>query len=426
MSAPKLIGRWALGSLLLALGIALVGLWLRQSERAPFWGGLLLAFGEAALVGGLADWFAVRALFARPLGLPFPHVALIPRNRARITRAVRQLIEQEWLPQDFLAAKLEGFDFAGQLVVPALDAIRPHLRELLRQTARDLLERASPGEGADLLTRGLGGALTEEKVGPFLAGLVNRARENRWMQPVLTEWALRLQRWAGSPACHSAIRGRLERAALSYQETSPARSILFSIAELFGSIDLDQATDALQAELSRFAEDQLKIDGPLQRTVSDSLAGIEHRLLRDPNYLHDLRAAVLDTTRSEMLGGLLAQVLASLKQEGLRELEREDSKLADWAAEALDAMLQRLRDDRALADRLNPWCRRVAVQLLDRHHAVIGNLVEEQLGRLSDERLTQLIEDRVGEDLNWIRLNGTFVGGLIGVGLYLLFRLVGG
>src|SRR5262249_1342486 len=162
-----------------------------------------------------------------------------------------------------------------------------------------LLERASPGEGADLLARGLGGALTEEKVGPFLAGLVRRARENRWMQPVLTEWAMRLQRWAGSAECHSAIRGRLAPAALGYPETSAARSIMFSIAELFGGIDLDHAAEALQAEMRRFAEDQLKIDGPLQRTVSDSLAGIEHRLLRDPEYLHDLRTAVLDTTRGE-------------------------------------------------------------------------------------------------------------------------------
>ncbi len=102
---PKRVGLWAQLSLLLALGIALLGVCLQQGGLAPFWGGLLLAFGEAALVGGLADWFAVRALFAHPLGLPFPHTAVIPRNRRRITHEVSNLVLTEWLPLSVLSAR---------------------------------------------------------------------------------------------------------------------------------------------------------------------------------------------------------------------------------------------------------------------------------------------------------------------------------
>ena len=76
-----------------------------------------------------------------------------------------------------------------------------------------------------------------------------------------------------------------------------------------------------------------------------------------------------------------------------------------------------------MRERVNAWCRQVAVAQLDRHHALIGTLVEEQMNRLSDEKMTELIQIRVGEDLNWIRLNGTFVGGMIGVGLYLVVAL---
>ena len=89
---PNRIDRLARLSLLLALAVALLGFVLRDSQVAPFWGGLLLAFGEAALVGGLADWFAVRALFVHPFGLPFPHTAIIPRNRLRIVREIRSLV----------------------------------------------------------------------------------------------------------------------------------------------------------------------------------------------------------------------------------------------------------------------------------------------------------------------------------------------
>src|SRR4051812_16620915 len=189
------IERWAAGSLLLALGLAGVGLWLRETT-SRFWGGLLLAFGEAALVGGLADWFAVRALFVHPFGIPFPHTALIPRNRPRIVREIRELVQNEWLPRSLLTAKVEVFDFVGDGLLPIVAPLKPHLREVVRRVARDVLEETSPHALAGFLGRGLAGSLDADKVGPFLADLAGRAREQRWLQPLLHEWVQRLQHWA--------------------------------------------------------------------------------------------------------------------------------------------------------------------------------------------------------------------------------------
>jgi uncharacterized membrane-anchored protein YjiN (DUF445 family) len=92
----------------------------------------------------------------------------------------------------------------------------------------------------------------------------------------------------------------------------------------------------------------------------------------------------------------------------------------------LDGWLRGVEQDERAREQVNAWCRHLAVTLMERHHPIIGLLVEEQLNRLSDESLVELIERKVGEDLNWIRLNGTFVGGVIGVALYLLFALIGG
>src|ERR1700683_4589226 len=106
MSAASSVRRIAGWSLVGALALAVLGKLLEHLVPAPFWGGLLVAFAEAALVGGLADWFAVRALFAHPFGVPFPHTALIPRNRLRIVREVGQLVQNEWLPQSLLRSKV--------------------------------------------------------------------------------------------------------------------------------------------------------------------------------------------------------------------------------------------------------------------------------------------------------------------------------
>src|SRR5438876_280957 len=128
---PRRIDRWAKLSLLLALWLAVLGLYLQQSGLARFWGGLLLAFGEAALIGGLADWFAVRALFVHPLGLPFPHSALIPRNRVRIIREIRNLLLTEWLPLSLLRERVSAFDFVGA-GLPLAERLRPRFNELMR------------------------------------------------------------------------------------------------------------------------------------------------------------------------------------------------------------------------------------------------------------------------------------------------------
>ena len=101
-------------------------------------------------------------------------------------------------------------------------------------------------------------------------------------------------------------------------------------------------------------------------------------------------------------------------------VQAENSFWVALAMKQVDAWLVRVAEDPALRDRVNEWCRQAAIHQLEQHHGLIGVLVEEQMNRLSDEDLTELIQARVGEDLNWIRLNGTFVGGLIGVVLYLL------
>src|SRR5262249_22337731 len=151
MSASKRVGRWAKASLLLALGVAIAALLLRNSGSAPVLGSMMLAFGEAALVGGLADWFAVRALFAHPFGIPFPHSALIPRNRRRIVAEIRGLVENEWLPRPMLVGRVRSYDFVGEAILPFVGSHKDTLRDLLRTVARNVLADVPPPHIAGFL-----------------------------------------------------------------------------------------------------------------------------------------------------------------------------------------------------------------------------------------------------------------------------------
>src|SRR5262249_18846343 len=153
MAASMGVGRWAKLSLLAALAVAIAGLLLRDSGAAPLVGGMLLACGEAALVGGLADWFAVPALLAHPFGIPFPHSALIPRNRRRIVAEIRGLVENEWLPRPMLITRINAFDFVGDAILPFVHSHKERLQDLLRTVARNVLADIPPEQVARFLPR---------------------------------------------------------------------------------------------------------------------------------------------------------------------------------------------------------------------------------------------------------------------------------
>jgi len=308
--------------------------------------------------------------------------------------------------------------------MPIIEPLRPHLREVLRSLGRDILDELSPEQLAAFLARGLAGSVSPEKVGPFMADLARRAREQGWLEPLLREWVKRLHHWAASPESKAVIQERLQQAADSYRERDWFKRFTYRVAEKFGGVDLGQAAELLQAEVYRFTMDQLSDHSQVQQIVRDGLANIEARLRDDPTFLEDVRRFILETSETGTLTLLLQPVLASLREEGRREVDRPDSHFLEQAMAHFDRWMERLAKDEGLREEVNAWLRRHVATLIEQHHSLVGVLVEENLNRLSEEKLSELIQSKVGDDLNWIRLNGSFVGGLIGVALYLVFTLL--
>ena len=419
MNRPRPIGRLALGSLVFAALVVVVGKVLDHPDRIPFWGGLLAAFGEAALVGGLADWFAVRALFAHPLGLPFPHTALIPHNRRRIVHEIRALVETEWLPRSLLVAKVSAFDFVAR-ITPALDLVRGPLRDLLRAALGFALRGLDPQALAKRLAGAVGQGVAPEQAAALVADVIAQARERRWLTPVVVDLVAHLERWSGSPTSRKMIRAKLEQAAESYRKAGAWKDLALSLGEIFGGVDLDRAALTLQQELQRFAREQQEADAPMHAWLDDALLDLDRRLRHDPEMAAGIQNVLAD---SDGLAGLAERLLIQLRD---LLLARLDDPEEPWSRLFLDQAERWLRDLAENPERraaVNAWAGGLAVRLVEEHHSLIGNLVAEQMNRLSGEQLSALIQDRVGEDLNWIRLNGTFVGGLIGVAIYLVVAL---
>ncbi len=319
-------------------------------HRHPAWS-WLRAFAEAALVGGLADWFAVTALFRHPLRLPIPHTAIIPANKDRIGDAFADFLERHFLTRDVLAAELAEVDIAAIVANWLLDPVQR--RWLAAQTLHTLVSEWRPG-------------------------------------PVIADWLA------------SAIAQGLHQR-------------LFDQLLMAASSLLDEQSDPIYRKVSE------KSPRWMPRRFNDEFFV---RLMQGLSELLDeMRAPDSDARqRFTLAAQRLRERLASgaLDQAIAVEMSRALSQglLAAHADHGLAAFARQLAEEPALRERLNRWARRQAVILLVRQRQRIVGLIRRVVHGWDADTVSERVERYVGRDLQYIRINGTLVGGLVGMLLH--------
>ena len=386
------------------------------------WLHLLTAGFEAALVGGLADWFAVTALFRRPLGLPIPHTALLRERRDKLIEGIVSMVENEWLsptvigerlarvaPSALVAEWLGDPEHVGRLGGP--------LRDLLRALARLLAEP----EVAALAERTIQGQLRElpidRAMGPWLTRMMAGASAAAAFDTLVTS----LANLAARPRTAAELRYWLDRSAQKLHEEGKRLVPLVLRRRVVQRKIVEAVCGYAASELGSAAGSP---DHPLRRLVFGALASFADRLgAGEPAALaqtEQVRTALVESLEA---GPLVRAALAQLRAQLEHDLDDPQSYLSGMVDRELRAGILDLLTDPARAAAFDHWVRTMAHDLLERHHHQIGVTVRENLEALDPDLLVARIEDRVGSDLQYIRLNGAVVGGLIGV-LLALARLL--
>ncbi|MFA7430713.1 MAG: DUF445 domain-containing protein [Rhodospirillaceae bacterium] len=366
------------------------------------WTGLVRASAEAALIGGLADWFAVTALFRRPLGLPIPHTALIPRNKDRIGRRLGQFVTTNFLDPVLIHERMRSLGLAGRaggwLAHPAnakraaarISALIPAMLNAtddagLREQVRKMLSaRLRAADLAPLAGR-LIGAVPEAEIDRMVERLVAVAREA-------------LVRNEGR--IHDRVAQRNAWWIPSAVDKKVASALIAGVHELLDELaDREHPTRlAFQASLDA-GRDRLR-DDPEQAL---HLNALKNRVLRDPQ-VQALLARLWDEVRRWLLEGA----------------SQPDSRFNQALADSLQALGRRLQDDATLRQALDDRLERAVAAVLIPWRAEIGAFIEDVVRRWDATSTAARIELEVGKDLQYIRVNGTLVGALVGAALYLL------
>lgn len=412
----------------ISLGFAVAGtigcrLAIVLRATSPWWLELTAAGFEAAVVGGLADWFAVTALFRHPLGIPIPHTAIIPARRQKIVEGIVSMIEDEWLSPDVIGARLQRFAPSALVVEwlrdPAhVQRLGEPLRDVLRSLARILTER----EVAEFVDRTLRDQLRDLPIDPSTGRWLRRAVESESATTAFRTLALSLANLAERPRTSAQLQWWLERGARKLREEGKRLVPLFLRRKIVQRKIIEATCGYASAELRSAARD---VDHPLRTVVRDALRGFANRLADGDVHalaqVQKLREAMLESLEAApLVRDMLAQLRARLEQ----DLGEPHGYLAGLVDRELRAGIVDLLDDPHRSAAFDQWIRQTANDLLRRHHHQIGVTVRENLEALETDALVAQIEDRVGADLQFIRLNGAVVGGLIGL-LLAVLRLLG-
>jgi uncharacterized membrane-anchored protein YjiN (DUF445 family) len=361
----------------------------------------LEAFAEAALVGGLADWFAVVALFRHPAGLPLPHTAIIPNNKERIGRQLGEFVESNFLTPENIMAKLRTLDLAGLVVAWFADA--EHARRLVA-AARAEIPRFVDAVDEPEIERAIGRVLTGEierldlsrLAAAFLTVLTRAGRHQHFLDellPVLAEWLGRNR---------EELKLRFRRRTLlklPWVDAYVVERLVDGIVELLG-------------EIARTPEHELR--AAFDSYVWDLIANLKNDP-RTARGLDDLRALIL---RSRATTTFVSAAWRAIKTRLKAAALENDSASDALIARLVTRLANEVSADRPLLDRLNANVLAAVEATLRSSKNQFAALIEEIVRKWDTQLVTEKVELELGPDLQFIRLNGTFIGGLAGVALH--------
>lgn len=393
----------------LALCVAVFAL-AKSFEHIHPWLGFVAAFAEAATIGGLADWYAVVALFRRPLGLPIPHTAIIPENQNRIADNLGRFIEVNFLAPEPVREKLAEVDFSALVADWLADTERA--AGLSR-----FVVRLVPQTLAAIEQSGLRGFVTSrmleqiEKVplAPLAAELLSALTDDRRHQKLFDEFTKVIGRFLNDEKALATMREKIREELPSLFNLFRAdayllKKIVASAGSLLDEVRADP-DHPMRAEFDRFAQ------------------GFIEKLRTSKQYAKRAEKLKRDFLARPEVTGLAGEMWASLSQFIEQDAKAPNSVIRAHLANMFVEVGRHLAGDAQIRADMNQGFVVALASFVESQKAGVSTFIADQVKRWDLAQLTRLIEMNIGRDLQYIRFNGMIIGGLAGVLLYVAERL---
>jgi len=394
--------------------------------QGGFWRILATGF-EAGTIGALADWFAVSALFHRiPIPIISRHTNIIVKNRQKMTEAIVELVTTKWLSSEVIHQKLQGMGMAkgvfALLEKPrnlglSMDFIRYVLRQMvvsLDSPRVVLMVRNSLRQQAD-----------DFDIAAPLGGWLQKMVLSKGHHPMVDRLLKESSKALDDPTTREMIQEKLKEVLTSYEKHDFIKKAAVRIGKWTGGIDVELLADRLLHMAREMADDAgSNPDHPLRQKLDQTLLALADNLREgDPSTLALINNIKQKLLKDRELQAMFYSALTRIKYLVEEQVSQSDTEFMNFIQIKASNLINKYGKDEVFLLKMDHWLKDTIAKLVNKYHHELGSMVRESLLRLDDQELVWQIKEKVGDDLQYIRLNGAVVGGLVGI-IIALLRLV--
>lgn len=396
----------------ISLGVMGVGFAASIPFQGTVAGEIIQGGFEAGLVGGLADWFAVTALFRHPMGIPIPHTALLPKNRKRVTKGLIHTLENEWLTKESIMNKVKEMQLA-QMVLQIAE--REMQSDAVKKGIVTIAEKAivtiDTEKLAVIIEKELKTYLHTINTSNILQVLVDQLVVQEYDEKTLDYILVKVKDWTAQDEA----RYQLGSLGMKAMENIKVDGFLqFTLKSFMNIVDEDKIGGILQKFIISNINSLQEADNSTRQLI---LAKIRQEIINVKE--NEALLQELENWKEKWIANWNAtdkikEMLEQVQQRAVTFVNNEE--FADeYVIPFLQKQMNKIKEDEMTVQKIEDWLQKQVVNLVEKNHSKIGKLVQENLDKLDDKTLIEMIENNVGKDLQWIRVNGAVCGFMIGL-----------
>lgn len=388
--------------LFVLMAVIFVVMTILEKKNPAHWIGYIRAFSEAAMVGALADWFAVTALFNYPLGLKIPHTNLIENSKERIGDNLGNFVVSNFLsPQNIrpYIQKLKISHFAGEWLSKQRN--QENLVKELSNIVLDILHKLDDTAVVKFIGNKAKEMSNDIKINHILANGIEYVLDKNDHQRMITGLSKQIKDYVLQN--QEIVKNRVKKESF------------FLIPKFVDDTIAEKITNGLSSFFEEVENDQ---NHSLRSEITQKLYAFSHEIQTEEKWAEEFRGIKDDFLNEEKLQQYSKDIWNSIKKSLSKELEEENSALKNYLKKNLTELSQNLKDDENFQNKIDHWVRVTAYKYILKNTHQAANLISSTVGNWQGRDLSRKLELEVGKDLQFIRVNGTLVGGLVGLVIY--------
>lgn len=385
-----------------------------------FWGGLISSGFCASMIGGFADWYGITALFRKPLGVPFK-TEIIPRNREKIFDGLSNMVSDELLSREYLKQLLSEYD-TSKVILDFLsnDAGRETVSAIVTFITEQSLENLNGNELENATSRLFVGNLIKFNMWNIVISSVEMSVKNGYDDKIIDFFVDELKLIARSHEFNNMLIELIYRAKASYESGSSKRVVVNKVVlDFILNLSSDKIAVAIKEKLEDYLNDIKNEDNEDRLKLKKRLYSKLDNIFEDKDIEVKFEAWKTEQIKNIDIRTYITKIFSDLKGQDAEE-NKIVRKITNEIDKQVDVFIHNFNDNLNMQKKVDTYVKKAVDKLIDNINDNISKIIRDNLEKYSDDMLVELIESKAGNDLQLIRINGSVVGGLVGILLFLI------